>query len=143
MAGGGGYGDSTHAIRESHKKRTEREAEAKKNAPSGFRDVAAAAEASELAGEPVDGERVARAALYGVIARGEDKDVVNAARAFLPPRKARDDLPEDHGLDGDAAPVAAPLARLRAALAAGDLEAAKRYEAEASDVADPFRSAKG
>jgi hypothetical protein len=63
--------------------------------PRGARESAEAALAALERGEDVDLELVAKVTLVDVMAHGEDKDRVNAARAFTRPRKAKDEVDEE------------------------------------------------
>jgi hypothetical protein len=78
----------------------EREAAAKLEEQATARDNARAALAAILRGEDVDAELVGKVTLFDVMANGEDKDRVNAARVFQAPRKAKDESKEP-----DAAPA--------------------------------------
>jgi hypothetical protein len=63
--------------------------------PRTARELAQDALEAMKRGEDVDLERIGHMTLLDVQANGEDKDRVNAARAFTRPRKAKDEVDED------------------------------------------------
>jgi len=114
-------------------------AEAKAPKPSTSREECAAAVLADARGERVDWEGIARRRLGEIMASGEDKDVVNAARAFLPPRKARDEAPDDEGAPDPGEARAAEVAALERAVALATDPAQRALLEELLFRKDPLR----